>query len=79
MSKSERNFITILMQKAGIPMARGKACEDCGSGARERHHESYDKPLDVVFLCARCHRAKHPMARDPETGVFTGLVTEGEQ
>ena len=35
-------------------------CEACGS-TREihAHHEDYSKPLDVVWLCGKHHRARH--------------------
>ena len=36
------------------------ACARCGEAKRlEGHHESYARPLDVVFLCRQCHRARH--------------------
>lgn len=31
----------------------------CGRLNTEAHHPDYDAPLDVVWLCARCHRAVH--------------------
>jgi hypothetical protein len=35
-------------------------CADCGASAfTEGHHEDYARPLDVVWLCETCHRARH--------------------
>ena len=36
-----------------------KLCEDCNDKAQERHHEDYDKPLEVVLLCKKCHNKRH--------------------
>lgn len=40
-----------------------KPCEKCGRAKATAHHEDYSKPLDVTWLCARCHRQLHA-ARD---------------
>lgn len=48
-------------------MMRPSACESCGSSGRFRdgrtsvqaHHPDYNKPLDVMWLCQRCHHAWH--------------------
>ena len=34
-------------------------CCICGSEKSVAHHESYDKPLDVVFYCQPHHKERH--------------------
>ena len=35
-------------------------CARCGATSRiHAHHENYSKPLDVVWLCTRCHGERH--------------------
>lgn len=38
-----------------IPMP----CERCEEEKTEAHHEDYAKPLDVNWLCVRCHNDRH--------------------
>ncbi len=35
-----------------------KPCETCG-GYAEAHHEDYNKPLEVIWLCRLHHRQQH--------------------
>ena len=42
-----------------IKIPRGKLCEDCNKNlAVEKHHEDYNKPLEVNFLCWECHNRR---------------------
>lgn len=34
-------------------------CVRCASTKAVAHHEDYDKPLDVMWLCQICHKQRH--------------------
>jgi hypothetical protein len=34
-------------------------CCRCGEVKSVAHHEDYDKPLDVMWLCQPCHKQRH--------------------
>jgi hypothetical protein len=34
-------------------------CESCGEEKSQAHHNDYNKPLAVIWLCAACHRNHH--------------------
>lgn len=42
------------------PLTRPSCCEECGEvGSVEGHHCDYSKPLEVNWLCTRCHAKWH--------------------
>ena len=38
-------------------------CEQCGAEPVDGHHPDYDKPLQVIWLCRRCHVSVHQQDR----------------
>lgn len=38
-------------------------CTVCGDPKAEAHHDCYDRPLDVTWLCRAHHKARHKAAR----------------
>ena len=38
-----------------------KPCEACGEEKSEGHHEDYSKPLEVKWLCRKCHLNHHKL------------------
>jgi len=50
-------------------IARGTECYFCGSaGSLHAHHEDYDHPLDVRWLCPSCHGKLHALKGDFRRG-----------
>lgn len=54
-------------------MAR-QPCERCGDPKAHAHHEDYTKPLEVVWLCPRHHKARH---REIDAAATLTSVTNG--
>lgn len=54
---------TRLRTKKGIALGkipRSSKCEKCGSSeGLQVHHYDYANPLDIIWLCAFCHRGEH--------------------
>lgn len=43
-------------------LVKRQPCEVCGSEPADGHHEDYDRPADVRWLCRRHHRELHARA-----------------
>ena len=64
---ADKNRVRNLTSRA---IARGiltrQPCERCGHEKTQAHHDDYSRPLDVRWLCRRCHAAYHVAKRDAE-------------
>jgi hypothetical protein len=62
---------------AGTYYRRGKlmrpdTCADCSAPPEEMHHEDYSKPLEVTWLCCRCHRRRERERREARRAQTVG-------
>lgn len=46
-----------------------KPCEVCGNPKSEGHHEDYDKPLDVKWLCRLHHAEAHNLKKSHQKAL----------
>lgn len=65
-TKAAAHLAVRLALRSGA-LVRPQTCSKCeqpptanlGRGAVQAHHEDYSKPLDVTWLCPRCHTRRH--------------------
>lgn len=54
--------------KYAIKTGKTKRPDDCSKCYKkckpEGHHPDYDKPLEVIWLCKKCHCELHPYLSD---------------
>ena len=36
-----------------------KPCDVCGASRSQAHHDDYEKPLEVMWLCPKHHKERH--------------------
>lgn len=68
-------------------LVRPDTCEACGdapessrSGTTQiqgHHHRGYDRPLEVEWLCQKCHTNRHKEQRHPPEPDPLGCILEG--
>lgn len=61
---SNQKRIARMLANAGKKMGKlvPMPCEMCNEKKVEMHHPDYSRPLDIVWLCASCHRHIHKKA-----------------
>jgi len=57
--KLAARMIVALALRAGV-LVRPDVCEMCHENPKpQAHHEDYSKPVDVMWLCSKCHIELH--------------------
>ena len=61
--RKARYLASSLVKRALIAktIRKPNKCSDCGSkyNLEAHHHNGYENPLDIVWLCRRCHGKRH--------------------
>jgi len=58
--KQPNAAVTVQRALSTKVLIRPTQCARCGTVCKpEAHHEDYDNPLHVVWLCRKCHRKLH--------------------
>lgn len=60
-------------------IVRPKHCSKCGKeGKIQAHHEDYDKPFEVTWLCWNCHIKRHiELDRAGDPPLWRGIAGQG--
>lgn len=54
-------------------LIKPKICTYCGKNEKlQAHHIDYNKPLEVLFLCDKCHKEIHKQIREQERLLAIG-------
>lgn len=66
-SLAQEAYVAVARALQNGTLVRPDRCPKCHSHGRDKggrarihaHHDDYSKPLDVMWLCPPCHRARH--------------------
>lgn len=63
--EKRRAHVEVLKAKRSGRLVAPENCQACGCKHPriEAHHEDYSKPLDVMWLCSKCHAQLHEKKR----------------
>ncbi len=57
--KKESNVHNMIWRKVKAGKILKKHCVICRNKIAEAHHQDYNKPLEIIWLCASCHKKLH--------------------
>ena len=70
-----RNKLTAALSSGKI--IRPANCLKCGSTKNiQGHHPDYNKPLEVIWLCLKCHKAEHVIINAGEIKIDNKTTAE---
>lgn len=55
--RAVHNLVSKALERGRI--IRPIQCERCGAEKPDAHHEDYNKPFEITWLCKPCHGARH--------------------
>ena len=55
---NSRSYANVYKRRGKL---RRQPCEKCASENSEMHHEDYNKPLQINWLCRKCHLELHKL------------------
>ena len=66
-SKQQRAHSMVCTAVARGALVRSDVCAMCGESSSTifGHHEDYDKPLEVIWVCPPCHSRIHSLRKYP--------------
>ena len=75
--RRRQRAVTLLNRAGRRGEIQRQPCEVCGAAEVDAHHDDYDKPLEVRWLCRRHHWQEHrPTTTIRPVGIGTGLSAE---